>query len=132
MGRWTLPERTIGAASLVQEAVPVATFQRASSNDLMELVAESGSAPMQVAAVLVLAGAPDPATVRAVLDERIRAVPRLRQRLLRTPFGCGRPVWVDDPRFRIEDHIHVRQCPSAGDEPRCCTLQRRRCSTGCR
>jgi diacylglycerol O-acyltransferase / wax synthase len=101
---------------LVQEAVAVATFQRASSNDLMELVAQSGSVPMQVAAVLVLAGAPDPATVRAVLDERIRAVPRLRQRLLPTPFGCGRPVWVDDPRFRIRDHVHIRPCASPGDE----------------
>jgi len=33
-----------------------------------------------------------------VLVERIPAVPRLRQCLVRTPFGCGPPVWVGGGR----------------------------------
>ena len=28
-------------------------------------------------------------------------LPRLRQRQVDAPFGCGRPVWVDDPSFDI-------------------------------
>ena len=94
----------------------MASIQRASSNDLMELVAESGSAPMQVAAILVLARPLGLASVRAAMSERIQAVPRLRQRLIRTPIGCGRPVWIDDPRFRIEDHVQARACIAPGDE----------------
>jgi len=51
-----------------------------------------------------------------VIGSRISGIPRLRQRLLRAPFGCGRPVWVDDPDFDIDRHLtHVR-CPAPGDE----------------
>ena len=31
--------------------------------------------------------------------------PRLRRRLVRTPPGCGRPIWVDDPAFSLERHL---------------------------
>ena len=47
---------------------------------------------------------------------RIRAIPRLRQRLTATAFGAGRPIWVDDAGFDIDDHLNVRACPAPGDE----------------
>jgi WS/DGAT/MGAT family acyltransferase len=91
---------------------------RASSTDLMELASETAGFPMQVAAVLVLdTEAPlDLAEVRRTLAERIPAVPRLRQRLVRAPYGGGRPLWVDDPRFHIDHHVHAVRCPEPGDE----------------
>ncbi|WP_330276248.1 WS/DGAT domain-containing protein [Lentzea sp. NBC_00516] len=92
--------------------------ERASSNDVMELVCDSTGTSMQVAAVLVLE-TPSPAdiaAVRAAIAERITAVPRLRQRLVRTPFGQGRPVWIDDPSFAIADHVSAVGCPAPGDE----------------
>ena len=96
--------------------VPV---ERANSIDLMELATDVGPVPMQVAAVLVLGGGPGLhlEAVRTALEERIRAVPRLRQRLVRVPPGCGRPVWVDDPGFDIRRHVHELRCPPPGDEP---------------
>jgi len=51
-----------------------------------------------------------------VLGERIRAVPRLRQRLYRAPPGCGRPYWADDPAFDINEHVRQVRCPPPGDE----------------
>jgi hypothetical protein len=51
-----------------------------------------------------------------MLGERIRAVPRLRQRLYRAPLGCGRPYWADDPAFAINEHVRQVRCPSPGDE----------------
>jgi diacylglycerol O-acyltransferase len=93
-----------------------AAIQRASSNDLMELVAGGGSAPMQVAAVITLDAALDLPAVRSALAARVPGVPRLRQRLVRTPFGCGRPIWVDDPRFDIDDHVRALRCADPGDE----------------
>lgn len=30
----------------------------------------------------------------------------MRQRLLRPGFAGGRPLWVDDPRFRLSRHVH--------------------------
>jgi diacylglycerol O-acyltransferase / wax synthase len=52
--------------------------------------------------------------VMTVLDQRLPSVPRLRQRLVRLPPGWGRPIWVDDPRFRLSDHVSVVQCPAPG------------------
>jgi WS/DGAT/MGAT family acyltransferase len=43
-------------------------------------------------------------------------VPRLRQRLVRASFGCGRPIWVDDARFDIRHHIRAVRCPPPGNE----------------
>jgi WS/DGAT/MGAT family acyltransferase len=69
---------------------------------------------MQVGAIVVLDR--DPGSVEALLADRVRTVPRLRRRLVRTPFGCGRPVWVDDAGFDISRHVHRMACPPPGDE----------------
>ncbi len=92
-------------------------IDRASPNDMMQMATEA-EVPIQVGAVLVLepAAGVDADVVRDTLAQRIEAVPRLRQRLLRTPFGCGRPIWVDDPTFEVGRHVDQRECPPPGDE----------------
>lgn len=84
-------------------------IDRTSSDDMVSLA--SG---MQVGAIVVLERDPD--GVEALLADRVRTVPRLRRRLVRTPFGCGRPVWVDDAGFDISRHVHRMACPPPGDE----------------
>jgi diacylglycerol O-acyltransferase / wax synthase len=96
--------------------MPSITIERAGPMDLMELASDVGPAPMQVAAVLMLEGSPTPEAVREALADRIRGIPRLRQRLVRVRPGCGRPIWVDDPDFRIEEHVHVVHCAAPGDQ----------------
>ena len=56
------------------------------------------------------------AAVARVLGERVGAVPRLRQRLLGTPLGCGPPVWSDDPAFELGRHLHTVRWPEPGDD----------------
>ncbi|MET1072724.1 MAG: wax ester/triacylglycerol synthase domain-containing protein [Umezawaea sp.] len=92
--------------------------ERASGNDLVELVCDTTGTSMQVAAVLVLdtRSPVDIAAVREAVAERVKAVPRLRRRLVGAPFGCGGPVWVDDPAFDIGDHVTSVACPAPGDE----------------
>jgi hypothetical protein len=46
-----------------------------------------------------------------VLKHRLVSVPRLRQRLVDVPFGCGRPVWVDYSGFEFDEHFAVVRCP---------------------
>lgn len=91
---------------------------RVSADDLMSLAAERGSTPMQVGAVLMLeaAAALDERKVADALLTRVQAVPRLRQRLVKLPPGCGRPVWVDDPAFTVTDHLSVVRCASTCSE----------------
>jgi diacylglycerol O-acyltransferase len=91
---------------------------RASPADLMQLATDVGPAPMHVGAVLVLRTGPGFSVQEAqrLLGERIRAVPRLRQRLRRAPPGCGRPFWADDPAFELRHHVRQRPCPLPGDQ----------------
>jgi WS/DGAT/MGAT family acyltransferase len=101
-------------------------IDRASANDLMQRAVEAGSVPMQVGACLVLAAGSDgtavdastngASTIGATLADRVQTVPRLRQRLVDTPFGCGRPVWVDDARFDPARHLRTITCPEPGDD----------------
>jgi WS/DGAT/MGAT family acyltransferase len=96
----------------------VTRVERASSNDLADLVCDVTGTSMQVAAVLVLQP-PSPldvADVSAAIADRITAVPRLRQRLVDAPFGCGRSFWIDEPRFDIGDHVRSMECAAPGDE----------------
>lgn len=98
--------------------VSTGPIDRASAEDLVSLATDVGSAPMQVGAVLMLDTGDgfDGPVASATIGERIRAIPRLRQRLTSTPLGCGRPVWVDDPRFDLDEHLDVVQCPGPGDD----------------
>ena len=92
--------------------------ERASAADLALLAMEAGGAvPEHLGAVFVLdAGRGfDVASAQRVLADRIRAVPRLRQRLVRAPYGCGRPVWLDDPGFDPARHVRLQTCPARGD-----------------
>ncbi|MGZ4739552.1 MAG: wax ester/triacylglycerol synthase domain-containing protein [Ilumatobacteraceae bacterium] len=92
-------------------------IERASAIDMMELATATTPAAGQVGAVLLLQSARglELSAVRAVFAERIAAVPRLRQRLRPVPFGCGRPIWVDDASFDISNHVHETQTRPPGD-----------------
>lgn len=74
--------------------------------------------PQHVGAVLLLGGgaATDVAELERVLVLRAALVPRLRQRLVPLPPGCGRPIWLDVPNFDAAAHVRRRRCPEPGDE----------------
>ena len=98
-----------------QQTAPA--IERASPADVMELVCDVTGTSMQVAALLVMEpGRPLTLdTVRKAIAHRIVGVPRMRQRLAPAPFGCGRPVWVDDAEFDIDRHVTAAHCPSSGN-----------------
>jgi WS/DGAT/MGAT family acyltransferase len=93
-------------------------LERVSPDDLMSLASRRHLPALQVGAVLILdvPGGLEFASVRTVLQQRIAAVPRLRQRLQKVPLGCGRPIWVDDADFTIDEHItEVTKSPEIND-----------------
>jgi diacylglycerol O-acyltransferase len=85
---------------------------------MMYLALQGSTVPEQFGAVLVLEPGEgfDVASAVAVLAERVRAVPRLRQRVRRVPPGCGRPVWAEDESFDVARHLRHVVCPAPGDE----------------
>jgi diacylglycerol O-acyltransferase len=92
-------------------------FERIGPGDVQALATDVGPVPMNVGAVLTLDAGPgfDLAGARLLLEERLAAIPRLRQRLAEVPFGCGRPIWVDDPRFDVGAHVEQVRCRQPGD-----------------
>jgi len=93
-------------------------IDRATADDMVSLATDVGAAPMQVGAVLFLDTTEgfDLVGARSAIDQRIRTVPRLRQRLVSTPKGFGRPVWLDATMFDLDDHVDHVVAPPPGDE----------------
>src|SRR5690349_9423480 len=97
---------------------------RLSAADLTYLAVEAADTPMHVGALVVLDGAPqrDPAgrlrvnELRAEFQERLDAVPHLRCRPYRSGPLTGRPVWAEDPDFRIERHVRLVDVAPPGDD----------------
>jgi WS/DGAT/MGAT family acyltransferase len=72
---------------------------------------------MHVAACAVFEGEP-PAyeELLEAVSSRLHLVPRYRQRLAFVPLKQGRPVWVDDPHFRLGFHVRHTALASPGDD----------------
>jgi diacylglycerol O-acyltransferase / wax synthase len=71
---------------------------------------------MMVTGVLLFDGRLDPDRLRAVIDERLLAFPRFRQRIEEPPFGVGMPSWVRDDRFDLDAHLHHVALPAPADK----------------
>jgi WS/DGAT/MGAT family acyltransferase len=68
---------------------------------------------MHVHGVLVLAGDVGAARVARLLDERLGAIPRFRQRVA---LARGELVWADDEIFDIRRHVTEAQLPAPGGD----------------
>lgn len=55
-------------------------------------------------------------TVRNHLQSRLPYLPQFRRRIQEVPFQLDRPVWVDDPHFYLDAHIHHIALPAPGGE----------------
>ncbi len=84
------------------------------SGDLITLVSDVGPVPMNVGAILFVAGGGDvdTATVEATFARRLTSIRRLQQRLATPRRGLGRPYWVDDSDFDVR-----AMWPESGAEP---------------
>lgn len=92
--------------------------ERLTSLDASFLYLETPAMHMHVAGVSVFDPRDDgPLTyddVQRVVEARLHLAPRLRQRVLRVPFGLARPLWVDDDRFDLDFHLRRAAIPSPG------------------
>ena len=99
-----------------------ACVERLSPGDLTVLASDKGQVPMQFAAVLTIASTEglSAAELEAVLSERIRRIPRLRQRLARRRWGAWGAHWVEDADFDLARHLSVRRASG----PKGCSTSR--------
>lgn len=92
-------------------------LDRLTSTDASFLQRETDSAHMHIGGLLLFAGAAP--KLEELLDHirsRLHLVPRYRQKLAFPPPGGGRPLWIDDPDFSLERHVHAMSLPAPGDD----------------
>ena len=88
-------------------------IERLTAVDLINVHAETPSAPARVGALTMLDGRTlldshgrlRIADIRAELEHRLQRTPRLRQVVRRAGPFAGRPVWTDDGAFHIDRHV---------------------------
>jgi diacylglycerol O-acyltransferase len=83
---------------------------------LDELLLKGDSEPRtrpHMSLVLALTGPPSAARLEAAFTRALSAVPRMRQRVARSPWTGGRASWVDDDAFDLS--YHVRRIGAPGD-----------------
>jgi WS/DGAT/MGAT family acyltransferase len=92
-------------------------MDRMSPLDAVFLHIEDGVMHMHIASCATFEG-PPPAydDLVELFRSKIHLVPRYRQKVRFVPGGVGRPVWVDDPHFRLDYHIRHTALPPPGDD----------------
>jgi diacylglycerol O-acyltransferase len=96
------------------------TARRLSAEDAVFVAGETPTMPMHTMGTLILepstvpGGRLDYARVIETVRSRIHRMPPFRQRLVRAPLALDRPILVDDPYFRVENHVHRAALPSPG------------------
>jgi WS/DGAT/MGAT family acyltransferase len=92
-------------------------MDRLTSIDASFLTQETSASHMHVGAILVFEGPPPSyEDLLEHVDSRLHLVPRFRQKLAPSPFGTGRPFWVDDPTFNLAYHVRHSALPAPGSE----------------
>lgn len=88
-----------------------------SSMDASFLHIEGPNNPMHIGGVSIFEGpAPPFERLEEMVDSKLDAVPRYRQKARFVPLGLGRPVWVEDPYFNLEYHLRHSALPAPGSE----------------
>src|SRR5262245_8867288 len=67
-----------------------------------------------ITSVVVLDRSPDQARLEDVVDRATRLVPRLRQRVVSSPYSVAPPRWEVDPNFDLDFHLRWLRAPNEG------------------
>jgi diacylglycerol O-acyltransferase / wax synthase len=84
------------------------TVERLTDEDARILAHERGEVRGHMCKVLVIDGEHDAAAVRAHVEPRLAAVPRLCDCLVESPLGIAPPAWLRDDEFALERHVRDR------------------------
>ncbi|MEO8828376.1 wax ester/triacylglycerol synthase family O-acyltransferase [Lapillicoccus sp.] len=98
-------------------------MQRLSPLDASFLHLERQVQQLNVGSALIFEGpAPTYDELCLAVDALLPKFPRYRQHVRGVPLDLGLPVWVDDPRFQLRNHVGHRRLPSPGTDDALRTL----------
>jgi len=91
------------------------SMDRLSPQDASFLHIEDAGPLMHIGSVAIFEGPPPTYDeMSAMVGNKLGQVPRYRQKVRTVPFDLERPVWVDDPHFRLAYHLRRTALPSPG------------------
>jgi diacylglycerol O-acyltransferase / wax synthase len=90
-----------------------------SALDTLFVTMDSDQYPLHGAGLMILdpSTSPEPYSldnVRKLILKLLPVMTPLRRRLVEVPFGLTTPVWIEDPDFDIDRHLHRIAVPSPG------------------
>ena len=90
--------------------------RRMAPSDALFWYAESALPNLRpvIGGLYVIDGVPEPARFAASIDAAMKAVPRLRQRVVEVPYQVGLPEWVEDAHFDRAYHVRHLSLPAPG------------------
>jgi WS/DGAT/MGAT family acyltransferase len=92
-------------------------MQRLSGLDAMFFYMETPSTHMHVTGVYVIEASEKKLTyddIRGMVAERLPLAAPFRRRLVEVPLKLHHPIWVEDPDFDLDYHVHRAALPSPG------------------
>lgn len=90
-------------------------LERLTSQDMSSLLAERGPIHVHVGGTAIFAGEPPPFDqLLEHVDQRLRLIPRFRQKIRHDPARLANPVWVNDAEFDLRWHVRRLGLPSPG------------------
>ncbi|MGC0364895.1 diacylglycerol O-acyltransferase [Rhodococcus sp. 27YEA15] len=92
---------------------------RLTTQDAAFYFLEDSTTPMHVGSLGIFQQTEDGVDVAdlfRLVEERLSAVPRYRQKVREVVFGVARPVWVDDTDFDITYHVRRSALPKPGTD----------------
>ena len=93
------------------------TVTRLSPLDATFLHIEDDVSHMHIGSVGIFEGPPPAhADLLAAIAGKLHLAPRYRQRVRFVPLQAGRPVWVDDPHFKLGYHVRRTALPTPGGD----------------
>lgn len=85
---------------------------RLSGTDASFVYTETASGPTHVASLYVVDGELDFDAVFEHVSARMHLMPRFYRRLMFVPFNLAHPKWVDDPDFKLGNHVQLHDVPA--------------------
>ncbi len=92
-----------------------AALHEMSGLDAAFLYLETPNAPMHVGGLSILEGSLTFDAFRQLLADRLHLVNVLTRKLVHVPMGLDKPLWMDDPDFNLDWHLHHTALPRPGD-----------------
>ncbi|WP_054813400.1 WS/DGAT/MGAT family O-acyltransferase [Nocardia arizonensis] len=94
-------------------------MERLTGLDASFLYLETPTQHLHVCALLILdprsGGSPySYDSFKEELSRRLPLIPQMRRRIREVPLNLDHPVWVDDPKFDLDNHIHRVGLPTPG------------------